>query len=180
MSTEVTFVQKSMTATTRRSFRVVITTRMIETVNRLVVVMHMAHIHHWAIRPRQLDVCSRASKLKGAACYIFVPCIHSGVHMPPARKRAVPACCELEARNGARAHVAGTWPLASHGQPATEGGSRRSQSSSLMAPGNISGQDMHWRVFRCADHALMRLACIDIMGPDMAGHRRVRIKEFVN
>ena len=33
-----------MTATTRRSFRVVITTRMIETVNRLVVVMHMAHM----------------------------------------------------------------------------------------------------------------------------------------
>ena len=53
-----------MTATTRRSgsFRAVITTRMSETVNRLVVVMHMAHIHHWAIRPRQLDVRSRADK----------------------------------------------------------------------------------------------------------------------
>ena len=62
MSTEVTFVQKSMTATTRRSFRVVITTRLIEAVNRLVVVMRMAHIHHRAIRPRQLDVCSRAEK----------------------------------------------------------------------------------------------------------------------
>ena len=62
MSTDVTFVQKSMTATTRRSFRVVITTRMIETVNRLVGVMHMAHSHHWAIRPRQLDVGSRADK----------------------------------------------------------------------------------------------------------------------
>ena len=53
---------KNMTATTRHSFRVVITTRMIETVNRLVVVMHMAHSHHWAIRPHQLDVGSRADK----------------------------------------------------------------------------------------------------------------------
>ena len=56
--------KKSMTATTRRSSGVVITTRMIETVNRLAVVMHMAHSHHWAIRirPRQLDVGSRADK----------------------------------------------------------------------------------------------------------------------
>ena len=66
MSTEVTFVQRSMIATTRRSFTVVITTRMIETVNRLVIVTHMAHGHHWAIRSRQLDVCSRANK--HAAC----------------------------------------------------------------------------------------------------------------
>ena len=62
MLTEVAFVQRSMPDTTRRSFRVVITTRMIETDNRLVVVMHMAHNQHWASRPRQLDVRSRADK----------------------------------------------------------------------------------------------------------------------
>ena len=59
VSTEVhvTFVQRRTIATPRRSFTVVITTRMIETVNRLVIVTHicMAHGHHWAIRPRQLD-----------------------------------------------------------------------------------------------------------------------------
>ena len=43
-----------MIATTRRSFRVVITTRMIETVSRLVVVMHMAHSHPWAILARDV------------------------------------------------------------------------------------------------------------------------------
>ena len=62
MATEVAFVQRSVIATTRRSFTVVITTRMTETVNRLVIVTRMAHGHHWVIRSRQLDVCSRANK----------------------------------------------------------------------------------------------------------------------
>ena len=69
----------------------VITTRMVETVlvNRLVIVTHMAHSrgHHWAIRPRQHDVCSCAEMHD--ACWDYVACIHSGVHMPLARKLAV-------------------------------------------------------------------------------------------
>ena len=35
---------------------------MIGTVNQLVIVTRMAHGHHWVIRSRQLDVCSRANK----------------------------------------------------------------------------------------------------------------------
>ena len=51
----------------------------------------MAHGHHWAIRPCQLDVFSRANK--HAARWSFVPysIIRSGVHMPPTRNRDVPA-----------------------------------------------------------------------------------------
>ena len=97
-----------MTATTRRSFRVVqvITTRMIETVNRLVIVTHMAHGHHWAIRPRQLDVCSRANK-HAARCN-FVPYIRSGVHMPRTRNRDV-----------SDSYEAAAWPKTVASQPAS-------------------------------------------------------------
>ena len=62
MPTEVAVEWRSKIATAHCSFTAVITTRMIGTVNRLVIVTHVAHGRHWAIRPRQLDVCSRASK----------------------------------------------------------------------------------------------------------------------
>ena len=69
---------------------------MIETVNQLVIVTRMAHGHHWVIRSRQLDVCSRANK--HAARRSFVPCIRSGVHMPPTGKHAVSATYEAAER----------------------------------------------------------------------------------
>ena len=71
---------------------------MTETVIRLAVVTHLAHGHHWAIRPRQLDVCSRAIKHVRAARWNFVPCIRSGVHVPPTRKGAVSASYEAAER----------------------------------------------------------------------------------
>ena len=107
MSTEVTFVQRRVIATTRRSFTVVITTRMIETVNRLVIVTRVAHGHHWVIRSRQLDVCSRANK-HAARCN-FVPYIRSGVHMPRTRNRDVSA-----------SYKAAAWPKTVASQPASQ------------------------------------------------------------
>jgi len=80
---------------------------MVETVYRLVIVTHMAHGHHWAIRPRQLDVCSRANK-HAARCN-FVPYIRSGVHMPRTRNRAVSASYE-----------AAEWPKTVASQPASQ------------------------------------------------------------
>ena len=92
MSTEVMFVQRSEIVTTRRSSTAVITTRMVETVHRLVFVTTMAHGHHWDIRPPQLDVCSRANK--HSAGLNFVQCICIGVRMPSARKRDAPGSYE--------------------------------------------------------------------------------------
>ena len=62
IATEVMFVHRSEIATRHRCFTAIITTRMIETANRLVFVTRMAHGHQLAIRPRHLDVCSRANR----------------------------------------------------------------------------------------------------------------------
>ena len=101
------FKWRSDIATMHHSFRVVITTIMIETMNWLVIVMCMAHSHHWAIQSCQLDVCSCANK--HTAHWSFVPCIHNGVPMPMPHKHAVSASYE-----------AAKWPKMVASQPANQ------------------------------------------------------------
>ena len=78
--------------------------------------------------------------------------------MPPTRKRGIDVGL-LQGRRAAR----------NGGQPATEEGPWRPQSSLqlLMVPANASGQNMHLRIFWCADPALrwpvhVAMACTGI------------------
>ena len=103
MPTEATFVQRSMIATTGRSFTVVITTSMIETVNRLVIVTRMAHGHHWAIRlpfghVNSACVLAPTSTLLAESLF-HLPAVECTCYsLPPARKRDVSACYEAAER----------------------------------------------------------------------------------